>query len=209
MRHLTYLIFLASFVLESCGNQNDKSITNIIKKESVNNINFKENFNYSHINHIERDTNSIKLSEFIVVNEDFEYILDTLIEMYNLCEQRKDGRHFSISITDAKITDSLGVKHIYLSIDSLDTKDSLCAKKLYISESYYKDFVSRGYGFFYHNDYLFVLEGQLLENLFKEKNKTQLFPYKCEPVNTFDPPRWLYCFLNKEFYLVDSSPCGG
>jgi hypothetical protein len=131
------------------------------------------------------------LSEFIIINEDFEYALDTLIEEFNKCESTKKGYHFIISISDAKIEKHSGVK------------------SLYISESYYKDFVSNGYGFFCYKGYRFILQGQQLKDIFRKTNKTKTFSYKQEPVTTFDPPRWLYYYWNKEFYLADSSPCGG
>lgn len=149
-------------------------------------------------NSLTNDSNNLLLSEFIVDNEVFEYILDTLTEEYNKCEIVEKGYHFTVFINDAKIKDYSGMKF------------------LSVSRSFYKGFVSRykgsvsmEYGFFYYKDYLFILEGQQLKDIFKKTDRTQKFSYKDEPVVIFDPPRWLYYYWNKDFYFGDSAPCGG
>jgi hypothetical protein len=137
------------------------------------------------------NTNNKNLPEFIVTNEDFEYILDITIEEYNKCENKKKDYHFVISMGEEK-------KQAHSDV-----------KNLYIRRSYYKDFVSSGYGFFYYNDYLFILQGQQLKDIFSKTNRVKIFRNKQEPISTFDPPRWLYYYWNKEFYFIYSSPCGG
>jgi hypothetical protein len=190
MKHLTCMITIA-FILLGCGNRNSRSFINVPKEITVKDTSSRKNVNHLNQNKIEIDTNNIILSEFIVVSADFDYLLDSSIVEYNKCEKLEKGYHFTISIGDAKIKERSGMK------------------SLYICRSYYKDFVSRGYGFFYYRDYLFVLEGQQLEDIFWKTNGTKKFLYKQEPVSIFDPPRWLYYFWNKEFYLADSAPCGG
>jgi hypothetical protein len=197
MKHLTYIITVA-FILLGCGNRNNKST--VPENFFVNDINK---------NDLESDTNNLLLSKFIIVNEDFEYILETLIEEYNKCEMIEKGYHFSISIQNANIKESLGIRSVSIAIDSVDIDLPSIAKSLYISRSYYKGFVSRGYGFFYYKDYLFILEGQQIDDLLRKTDKTHKFLYQDEPIVIFDPPRWWFCYWNKDFYLVNSSPCGG
>jgi hypothetical protein len=199
MKHLTYIITII-FILLGCGNRNNKSTINVHKEIYAKDIDKTD---------LKSDINNLLLSEFIIINEDFEYILETSIEEYNKCDRIEKDYHFSISIQNAKIKESSGVKSMYIAIDSVDSKEFAGAKSLYISRSYHKDFVARGYGFFYYKNYLFILEGQQLDDIFKKTNKTETFLYKFEPIVTFDPPRWLYCYWNKFFYWVYSSPCGG
>ena len=130
------------------------------------------------------------LSEFIIVNEDFEYVLDISIEGYNKCKTKREGHHFEITIGE------------------FEDKEYSGMKSLSISRSFYKDFISNGYGFFYYKGYLFILYGLQLNNIFKKTDNTQTFSYKQTPICIFDPPRWLYCYWNKEFYVVESFPCG-
>jgi hypothetical protein len=140
---------------------------------------------------LQNNTNEKVLSAFIIINEEFQHILDVSIEEFNECKDIKKGYHFTISINDAEHQEYSGMK------------------SLYISRSYYKDFISNGYGYFYYKDYLFILQGEQLNDIFKKANKTKTFLYKDEPITIFDPSRWLYYYWNKEFYLADSSPCGG
>ena len=86
--------------------------------------------------------------------------------------------------------------HFTISINDVEFQEYTDMKSLYISRSYYKD-------------YLFVLRGEQLNDIFKMTSNTKTFSYKQEPIFNFDPSRWLYYYWNKEFYLADSSPCGG
>jgi len=182
MKLITCMITIA-FILLGCVNRNNRSFINVPKEITIKDTSIRKSVNHLNQNNSEVDTNNIILSEFIVVNGDFDYILDSSMVEYEKCEKLEKGYHFTILISDAKIKERSGVKN------------------LYICRSYYKDFVSRGYGFFYYRDYLFVLEGQQLAEIFRKTSKTKSFQYKQEPVTIFDPPRWLYYFWNKEFFL--------
>lgn len=190
MKYLTYMMTIALTLL-SCGNRNNNSLVNVPPKSADDDAIKIKDVNHLSYNNNEIDTNSITLSEFILVNSDFDYLLDSSITEYNRCEKMESGYHFNIIIGDAKIKERSGVK------------------SLYMCRSYYKDSVSKGYGFFYYKDYLFVLEGKRLEDIFRKTNKSKVFIFKQEPVTTFDSPRWLFYFWNKEFYFADSAPCGG
>lgn len=131
------------------------------------------------------------LLEYNIVNEELCKILDETIEEYKKCENTIKGYHFTITVQDVKNSDSFNIK------------------SLYISQSYYKNFISDGYGFLYYKEYLFILQGEQLNDNFKKTGKEKKFLYKEEPILTFDPPRWLYYYYNFFYYLVDSSPCGG
>jgi hypothetical protein len=187
MKHLTYIIIVA-FIVLGCENQKNQSIQN----NSVVDTGIDEPVNNLCKSHLTDVTSNIILPEFIVTDKDFaEYVLDTLIEQYNKCEYKEEGYHFVISIGDVTIENYSN------------------AKNLYINRSFYKDFISDGYGFFYHKGYLFILRVQQINDVFRATNKTKAFLYKEEPVVTFDPPRWLYYYWNKEFYFIHGSPCGG
>lgn len=134
--------------------------------------------------------NKITLIEYIVVNDEFNKILNALLEEFEQCSNIEKAYHFTITIQE--INDTTNVK------------------SLYISRSYYKDFVSLdGYGFIYYKGYVFVLIGAQLNDCFKKTSNEFLFPYKEEPISTFDPSRWLYFYWNSKFYLAYSSHCGG
>ena len=146
----------------------------------------------------QNDVNRKILSEFILVNEDFNCILDTIIEEYNQCKNKKKGHHFTITIGEFSDEEYLGMKSL-----------SICESYYKDFISYYDDFVSDGYGFFYYKSHLFILYGLQSNDIFKKTENSQIFPYKREPITIFDPSRWLYYYWNKKFYLADSSPCGG
>jgi hypothetical protein len=147
---------------------------------------------------LQNNTDSKILSEFIVVDEDFEHLLDIIIDEYNQCKNKKKGHHFTITIGEFKDEEYSGIKSL-----------SICESNYKDFVSFYDDFVSDGYGFVYHKGHFFILYGLQLNNVFKKTDKIKMFSCKQELISTFDPPRWLYYYLNKEFYLVDSSPCGG
>jgi hypothetical protein len=147
-----------------------------------------------------KDTSNKVLSEFIVINEDFEYILNTLIEEYNKCKNKEKGHHFTITIGEFKDEKYMDIKIF-----------SICESFYKGFVSYYDDFISDGYGFFYYKDYLFILYGLQLDNILKKTGKAKTFSYKQVPPCIFDPPRWYYYYWEKEFYVVEgyASPCGG
>lgn len=188
-----------TLILLSCGCRTEKSGIN----HNEHQVCITDN------NRFKVDTNNIVLTELIVINEDFNYILDTILEEYIECENSDNAYHFSISIQNTIVKDSLGVKSMYLAIDSMKNEKSSNAKSIYISRSYYKGFVSKGYGFFYYREKLFVINGQLIEEVFRKTNRKTSFSYKYEPIVIFDPPRWLFCYLKNKFYCIYSSPCGG
>ena len=181
MKSLFYII--TAFILSSCSSGNNKRVVNVIGEDIADSRVISAD--------IDSLRNNRELSEFVIINEDFRYVLDSSINTYTKCKNIKKGYHFTISVNDVKNQQHSGMK------------------SLYISESYYKDSVSGGYGFVYYKNYLFILQRQQLTEIFKETNNTKSFFYKEEPVTIFDPPRWLYYYWNKEFYLADSSPCGG
>lgn len=199
LRHSLFILF-GVLNLFGCRNPNNESHVNSFKENSIN-----DSHNIALVN----DSNSIILAEFEIANEDFESILLTSLNEYIECKRTDFGYHFSISIRNAKIQDSLGVKSIFIAVDSIDSKESFGAMSLYISRSFHKEFVSRGYGYYYYKDYLFILEGLYLDDVFKKTGRKRSFMYRQEPIVIFDPPRWFYAYWNKVFYFINSSPCGG
>jgi hypothetical protein len=199
MRHIKYINYIV-FIFISCisCNKNTKSDVKEISNDKITNK-----------NNLEIDSNKITLSSFIITNETFKNILDITLEEYNNCDNVEKGYYFYISIHYAIVKDSAGTKCISVVNDSIDTKGYAVAKSIYISRSYYKEFVSRGYGFFYYKGYLFILVGEQLIDIFKKTNNVKKFLFKDEPIEIFDPPRWWYCFWNEKFYFAHGSPSGG
>lgn len=195
--YIKYLLIII-IAFTSCGKQNKvNESSNISRNSSYCNIEFLP------------DSNHIQLCEYQIINEDFIYIIEKLIDDHSKCEQFDLGYHFSISMQKTILKDSLGVKSIQLEVDQYTNADSLNAISFYISRSYFKDYVSGGFGYFYFNNILFVIDGIDVVEVFKAKNTKQIFKYKNQPITIFDPPRWLYCLWNNNFYSSYSSPCGG
>ena len=70
----------------------------------------------------------------------------------------------------------------------------------------------KGYGYFFHNGFLFFVHGLFCSTIFQMTTEKLLFPFFIDEYaefDLFDPPRWLYIFDNKLFYKYHSSPCGG
>ena len=185
------LCIIVAFILSSCSSRNNKRGVNVLGEDIADSRVISTDIDSLRNNMSNYDENNRELSEFVIIDEDFRHALDSSINTYTKCKNIKKGYHFTISVNDVKNQQHPGMK------------------SLYISESYYKDFISGGYGFVYYKNYLFILRRQQLVEIFKETNNTKSFSYKEEPVTIFDPPRWLYYYWNKEFYLANSSPCGG
>jgi len=192
------LIFIFLVTFFSCGKQKFNHEANIV-----------ESTVFDSCTNFISDLHHIQLSEYQIVNEDFLYIIEKLIDDYSKCEQFDLGYHFSVSMQKTILKDSLGIRSIQLEVDQYTNADSLNAISFYISRSYFKGYVSGGFGYFYFNNILFVLDGIDVVEVFKAKNTKQIFKYKNQPVTIFDPPRWLYCLWNNNFYFSYSSPCGG
>lgn len=199
MKYLIYILFISK-VIVSCENPYGKKISNNFLESSAN-VESKNEF--------ENDTNTIMLSECIILNETIKYLLNVLLDEYHECKNVENGYHFTISIKNATIHESPEEKGLQISFDTENATETTLAKSLYVSRSYYKGHVSNGYGFFYYRDYLFVLQGILLEDFFTITNNKRSFPYRHEPAVFFDPPRWGFCYWNNSFYIVNKSPCGG
>lgn len=199
MRHLIYVLIITNIFI-GCENRSSNNISMNF---------FKISANDESENELENDSNTIILSEYIILNKDFQHILDVLIEEYRRCESIENGYHFTISIQKATILEATEKKGLKIGYDTENVNDTNIAKSLYISRSYFKGYVSKGYGFFYYKESLFVLIGIQLEDLFRITKKTHSFSFRDEPVLIFDPPRWSFCYWNNSFYFIDKSPCGG
>lgn len=199
MKHLIYFLFIAN-VFAGCENRFSKNNSNDFPEISANDER-EEKF--------ENDSNTIILSECIILNETFKKLLDVLLDEYHECENIKNGYHFAISIKNATIHELSDKKELHISFDTDNSNETTLAKSIYVSRSYYKEYVSDGYGYFYYKDYLFVLQGIHLEDLFTITNNKRSFSYRHEPTMIFDPPRWGFCYWNNRFYIFNKVPCGG
>ena len=138
------------------------------------------------------------LSEVVVIDQDFKAILDSTIESYNQCKNRRKGRHFTISV------------------EKFNYNDSITMESFYISESWFEYFIAyfgdlpdSDDAFFYYKDHLFVLHGLQPSNIFKKTGTTQMFLYRQAPIHIWDPPRWVYYYWKDKFHLDHKAPCGG
>lgn len=201
MKKYILFLLLISISLFSCDDLKKN------KKKSTPNLECSEKISYCES--IVSDTNIITLDGYSIFNESFKLILKQSMDEYENCENREKGYHFSIQIRNAKLKVSPKGNKLLIEIGSEVYTDSIGAKSLYISRSYYKGFVSRGYGYFYLDTNLFILEGLQEGAIFRKTNKVQTFIYKKEPIVVFDPPRWLFCYWKNKFYFSYKSPCGG
>ena len=118
--------------------------------------------------------------------------MDISVEQFNKCKNKKEGYPFEIFIDGAEREGYPGMKSVY------------------ISRAFYKDFIPGGYVFFYHEDYLFILQGERLNDVFRKTYyKTKTFSYKEMPITNFEPARWLYFYWDKKFYFSYSDSCAG
>lgn len=191
-------LFIIIVAFTSCSKQNQVNDSSIISLNSN-----------SCDNVFLPDSNHIQLFEYQIINDDFLYIIERVIDDYSKCEQFDLGHYLLISMQKTILKDSNGIKSIQLEVEQNTPTDSLNAIAFYISRSYFKDFVSGGFGYFYFNNNLFILDGIEVVEIFKAKCTNQIFKFKTQPITIFDPPRWLYCLWNNNFYFSYSSPCGG
>ena len=132
-----------------------------------------------------------EMSELKIIDTNFIFILDTIIQEVKQCNDFNESYSWSIYIKDT--IDHTG--------------------NIYISRSDIKDGCYGGYGYFYHQNILFVVNGKMFFELFENTNiKTKMSIYMINPSfppYIFDPPRWSYYYDDGKFDLDYSVPCGG
>jgi hypothetical protein len=132
------------------------------------------------------------INEVNILDSNLITILDTIIQKHKKCNNYNNSYHWTISIK------------------KIDNDTDRLIKSLYIRRLFYKELPIDGYGYFYHKGILFIIRGLHLPDVFRCKDKTETFNvYQAPPLMPFDPPRWLYLYIDNEFVSYERAPCGG
>jgi len=136
-------------------------------------------------------TSKKSIKELTVIDSAFISILDNFLQKNRKCVTVKKNSSWQIEIKN---------------VENKLEKD---IKSFYISRAYCSDYYIDGDGYFVFKNILFIVEGNIIPEIFKYNSNQRVFNvYIKSPVFIYDPPRCFYYYYDNKFFEGYVAPCG-